>query len=933
LVWKEGRVVGSNVGIVLTSLLLTLSAPAFLPPQPWALNFAAPPRIPMVGDVNADGFADLIVVYPPGGSIVDLSLNVAGQKAGRPFQGLNPWGRDCQAAAVGEMDDAPGADVVGIFGGKSIRIAGGFKDGKLQDRGEWLALPEELASPRLDVVGAELLTWCRMTGRGFRIDRQTKAIRKMTLPKGAEQVVALGDGLAFVSAKGEVRKLSEERDALRGGQLLGRVRPGSRIAALGGRLVLHDPAPGVDAIVPVDRYAPAPAHYFFADMDKDGDLDLVEFRNGEEKHTRWSVVLHRQLTPGETDPDHDGLTNEEEARLGTDPHNPDTDGDGLLDGWEVKGHRGLDLPGMGANPRRMDIICLVSRFDDVDEQRVKSELERAVKTYSEIEVTNPDGSKGWTLHIVHRDPITGDDKKNPWGVNRDKFLPAEWRGLVRWMQVTPGGGGQANQLGDGGSCGVNALWAVFLHEFGHQLGMNHEGWWGAGHCPIYTSLMNYAYSYSVEEDPNKIRYSDGRLAGYVLNETRLDETIPLPYEQVKFLEKAPYRFRLKPNGDTTLVDWNWNGIFGEKNIRADINYSYSTNAGERHDIGKIHSAPWLFTHRGAAYALYGVHGFPGDVKTDPTISPEKPGELLLRRLEGPKKWGEPIVVEAGGLVGDPVGISHEGDEMLLVYATKRGVQLRRARLAPGLTLLEPILLDADPRKVPTVGQAHGRVYVFLWNPATREVTYRTFARGTLSPEMRLYARSTIPPGMTLDTVTGEIVLGMAQDQDDKRPSRWQVRRYSAVGDRLGERSWEWIEGVDGGARGLGRCTLLFAVNRDTGPAGRLYFFGKGMHGAENPWACTFVAESIADKTVRGGWLVKRYYDEWTQSRSAPAACWYGGDILWSYRWVDASQGDRDNVFHIGYRASGIEDVDMGDHDDISFFRDFGIRYSIWWMNP
>ena len=36
-----------------------------------------------------------------------------------------------------------------------------------------------------------------------------------------------------------------------------------------------------------------------------------------------------------SDPDHDGLTNAEEAAIGTDPHNPDTDGDGLNDGDEV----------------------------------------------------------------------------------------------------------------------------------------------------------------------------------------------------------------------------------------------------------------------------------------------------------------------------------------------------------------------------------------------------------------------------------------------------------------------------------------------------------------------------------------------------------------------------------------------------------------------
>ncbi|MBU0645969.1 thrombospondin type 3 repeat-containing protein [Patescibacteria group bacterium] len=37
------------------------------------------------------------------------------------------------------------------------------------------------------------------------------------------------------------------------------------------------------------------------------------------------------------DPDFDGLESSLEAGLGTDPRNPDTDGDGFSDGQEVQG--------------------------------------------------------------------------------------------------------------------------------------------------------------------------------------------------------------------------------------------------------------------------------------------------------------------------------------------------------------------------------------------------------------------------------------------------------------------------------------------------------------------------------------------------------------------------------------------------------------------
>ena len=50
-------------------------------------------------------------------------------------------------------------------------------------------------------------------------------------------------------------------------------------------------------------------------------------------------VIHSQPDDsGAQDSDGDGLSDEEEAELGTDPNNPDTDGDGLSDGDEVNTH-------------------------------------------------------------------------------------------------------------------------------------------------------------------------------------------------------------------------------------------------------------------------------------------------------------------------------------------------------------------------------------------------------------------------------------------------------------------------------------------------------------------------------------------------------------------------------------------------------------------
>ena len=97
-------------------------------------------------------------------------------------------------------------------------------------------------------------------------------------------------------------------------------------------------------------------------------------------------------------------------------------------------------------------------------------MARVIKFYADLKVANPDGTSGVRFHPVYLDPIKGADKSNPWWVNRDKFLPTKWRGIVHWMQVTPGGGGQADELSNGGTCGEGALWAVSWTSLAISLG-------------------------------------------------------------------------------------------------------------------------------------------------------------------------------------------------------------------------------------------------------------------------------------------------------------------------------------------------------------------------------------------------------------------------------------------------------------------------------
>ena len=82
----------------------------------------------------------------------------------------------------------------------------------------------------------------------------------------------------------------------------------------------------------------------------------------------WGGVFAQQ----ELDRDADGLTDAQEALAGTDPSLPDSDGDGLLDGWEVVGFQAIGesevepLHLYGANPLVKDVFVEIDWMASAD---------------------------------------------------------------------------------------------------------------------------------------------------------------------------------------------------------------------------------------------------------------------------------------------------------------------------------------------------------------------------------------------------------------------------------------------------------------------------------------------------------------------------------------------------------------------------------------
>lgn len=72
------------------------------------------------------------------------------------------------------------------------------------------------------------------------------------------------------------------------------------------------------------------------DSDTDGLADSLEDRDGDGLFDVWELRNFDHPTDGNAASDHDsdGLTNLQEQQLGTLPYNPDTDDDGMPDGWE-----------------------------------------------------------------------------------------------------------------------------------------------------------------------------------------------------------------------------------------------------------------------------------------------------------------------------------------------------------------------------------------------------------------------------------------------------------------------------------------------------------------------------------------------------------------------------------------------------------------------
>lgn len=241
----------------------------------------------------------------------------------------------------------------------------------------------------------------------------------------------------------------------------------------------------------------------------------------------------------------------------------DTDGDGLADVWETQGIDmncdgvpDLNLPALGANPNHKDIFVQIDYMVYLGGYGVPahshmpniSQLSPVLLAYFNAPVSNPDGYPGINLHVqignavLHSNglkfgpaqPLDGPEIVDFYDIKNLHFDSARSKAF---HYVISGHGGDSSQCPAGciglARPGAGVMLAgglgpfntfTFMHELGHELGLQHGGGDTVNYKPNYLSLMNYLYGTGIPTTNNSLRLDYSRSKLLTLDETCLNES-------------------------------------------------------------------------------------------------------------------------------------------------------------------------------------------------------------------------------------------------------------------------------------------------------------------------------------------------------------------------------------------------------------------------
>lgn len=822
-------------------------------------------------------------------------------------------GVDCERFATGDVDGDGFDDVLTVNGARELCVAFTVRGWKASAWRKLLDAPEGVVGfaviePVRRGAGAEVAVWTTNALEVHRFGDGALARRTGFIPKDGSRFSTGGvqDGELVVAT---------------GAQTSVRLVAGADELAANGRFVARRPAlrgepPPYER---VDGQLWVPAAALALDADGDGIEDAIEAYTCERPHRHR--VLRLTLGIGAADADRDGLDDVRERALRTDPFDRATDDDGLLDGWEVDGlPDGFALNDVTLDARHQDVIVAISRYAELDETATRHELHEAQHLFDELATANPDGKRGIRLHPLWLPPVPKERQGNWPEVGERELAPAA-RGIVHWMQVTPGGGGQSMQCGDQGGCGLN--WAAFAHELGHQLGLSHTGDSTPAWCPLYPSLMNYAFNYSFGGRAAAIRFSGGRFRGVELREDALSETLPFPIGDLRYLAAPPFRFTLQEADErTTRIDWNHDGVFSEAPVRADVNYGGSTSCGVRHDVELAGTGPALgrigetivLARADASRFGVRVQAYEGGERWSPAIALEPSGPVSEVLVAGGARAAWVLARVSDGW--DAWGLStwsaesKADDGPLRAGPRFRPAGLGTARVAPAELGARPGLLVELENRRWTLREASVAEEVHTHAPDVERPM-------ELDAPRELDFETEVPPGAAWDRAKDELVLAGAGTHPTGAKHALKIARFQRLSlVKLGER---WA----GGANAPVSCTTRPSAR--VTPEGELFVFhtaGRNEKGEMTLWRTTPVARRALDD----GWLVTQLYDEWTRTTVPIAFEITAQGACFAYRWNTGYPPD--DMLQVAYDGLGIDRAPMRDFDDGALMSQWGIRHSI-----
>lgn len=628
--------------------------------------------------------------------------------------------------------------------------------------------------------------------------------------------------------------------------------------------------------------------------------------------------------------------------------NYDSDRDGLPDAWETGGYGPLDPSRHSINPFRQDVILVITLKSGMTRSQVEPTLENVRNFFSQFPGRNLDGTNGINVITVWGNQLSELDSTRPYTEVYNQGMPRAWRGIAHGLLIGPetGAGGQTALWSDWS--GVSNNWQTIVHELGHQFGLGHEPPGSSGQSPLYTSLMNYDYDHSFDNDTNAVHFSQGKFASVILNEARLNETLMFPASDLRFLMGAPYHFQIRDAGPrTTHVDWNRNGIFGERSVRADINDGYAIGLhGEyEHRLGKIAGSPSLVTTAGRLLAIYPDLNNSAEYESyiAETLSPENIGRIVIRSYDG-RSWTEKAIL-ARSVRGDPHAVAI-GERLFVTFPIANSYMIQEhASVSPFprrslIAAVDDIRTDQQ-RPILVTTTSPDQLWLFLWNSLTGTVSYRKVEIGTAtSPQLRMgpvqelragidgtspLVTSQFPIHATYNTNLERIALVTSEFQGGMN-GRMKLHTLGRMtNDRWYSQNVRWTMGDGGYSRSRARPWVLYDRSQDRGPRGGYLVYHKGDVNVVNATANIWLSRTIEDRSYWDGWRTNLMGNEWSTTRSAPAATFYGNDIAYAVRW---SGGEIDNELLINLRASGVQDGIIADHDDVTHIRMYGLRRSL-----